>query len=308
MVMVFLSGDIDGRWVPPSGNVVKVNCDASFLKGSGDTGIGVVLRNCDGMLIGGRSLRVKACSVEVAEALAFKEALCTVIDLGFLNVSFESDCRNLVVALLEKDLNWNWKCSGIMKEIFLMCGQLDSTFDIVSAVSWFPSLHVAKSLFRTSSARFASSQSCSCRFSSFRISLTSMDGSGEASSFFSIARLPTACLSGAGLMAHIIAVRAFPPSEDCKILVSFELRYGFSWFGFLKTMVCSSKQSQAIRSYMACSFRFNGLIRTVTSIFSSRTLGPPGVEEKFLCILDNGVAGVPTIAFLCRSKLQLFTD
>jgi len=27
-------------------------------------------------------------------------------------------------------------------------------------------------------------------------------------------------------MVHIIAVRAFPPSEDCKIRVNFESRYG----------------------------------------------------------------------------------
>lgn len=30
----------------------------------------------------------------------------------------------------------------------------------------------------------------------------------------------------AGLMVHIIAVRAFPPSDDCKIRVSFESLYG----------------------------------------------------------------------------------
>lgn len=73
---------------------------------------------------------------------------------------------------------------------------------------------------------------------------------------------------------------------------------GLSWFGFLNTRVCSSKQSQAIRSYMACSFLFSGLIRTVTRIFSSRTLDPPGVPDRFLCILDSGVAtaaGVPVI-------------
>ena len=73
---------------------------------------------------------------------------------------------------------------------------------------------------------------------------------------------------------------------------------GLSWFGFLNTRVCSSKQSQAIRSYIACSFLLSGLIRTVTRIFSSRTLGPPGVPDGILCILDSGVAtgaGVPVI-------------
>lgn len=73
---------------------------------------------------------------------------------------------------------------------------------------------------------------------------------------------------------------------------------GRSWLGLLKTIMWLSRQSHARRSYIACSLRLIGLIRTVTNIFSSRTFGPPGVDAGVLCILDNGVAGVPTIFIL----------
>lgn len=70
-----------------------------------------------------------------------------------------------------------------------------------------------------------------------------------------------------------------------------------SGLGFLKTKVWSSGQSQAMRSYLACSLEFNGLIRTVTSIFSSVTLEPPGVEGLALFILLEGVLGSPIIFY-----------
>ncbi len=63
-------------------------------------------------------------------------------------------------------------------------------------------------------------------------------------------------------------------------------------------------QSQAMRSYIACSLRLNGLNLTVTNIFSSRTLGPPGVDEGVLRILDNGVAAGVRIIFFAFTSLH----
>ncbi|KAF7801660.1 uncharacterized protein G2W53_040771 [Senna tora] len=75
-------------WVPPSSGVLKVNCDAAFDDSSRVAGIGVLVRDDKGRLVDGCCIRVKACSVNMAESLALKEAL------------------------------------GIMKEILIMCGQL----------------------------------------------------------------------------------------------------------------------------------------------------------------------------------------
>ncbi|KAF7802938.1 ribonuclease H [Senna tora] len=74
-------------WCPPVGNDLKVNCDASFLPDSGATGLGVVVRDCNGAVVVGRSVRSIAFSVNVAEALALKEALKTALELNLRNFS-----------------------------------------------------------------------------------------------------------------------------------------------------------------------------------------------------------------------------
>ncbi|KAF7802436.1 reverse transcriptase [Senna tora] len=112
-------------WSPPVGNDLKINCDASFLPDFGVTGLGVVIRNCNGEVIVGRSIRSSAFSVNVAEALALKEALKTALELNLMNFSVESDCRDLVKAVNSKDLKWDWCCSEIVKEILLLCGHLN---------------------------------------------------------------------------------------------------------------------------------------------------------------------------------------
>ncbi|KAF7829488.1 reverse transcriptase [Senna tora] len=130
------SGVCDNRWVPPDNNGLKFNCDASFLRDSGAAGLGIVVRNRQGILFGGRSLRVQACSEVVAEALALLEALKLGLDFCDRPLLFESDCRNLVMTVNQKDVNWDWRVSGIMKEILLVCGQL----------SWPSILHVKRSV------------------------------------------------------------------------------------------------------------------------------------------------------------------
>ena len=86
---------------------------------------------------------------------------------------------------------------------------------------------------------------------------------------------------------------------------------GRSWFGLLNTILCSSTQSHAMRSYIACSFRLSGLILTVTNIFSSRNFEPPGVDESVLRILVSGVTADVRIIFafyyspLCKKKKKI---
>jgi len=47
--------------------------------------------------------------------------------------------------------------------------------------------------------------------------------------------------------------------------------------------------SHATWSFAACSRLLNGLRRTVTTIFSSLALGPPGVDAGVLSALEDGV-------------------
>lgn len=72
--------------------------------------------------------------------------------------------------------------------------------------------------------------------------------------------------------------------------------------GGLYTIVWSSMHSHATWSLANCSFLLRGLTRTVTTIFSSRTLGPLGVETGVLSIFEFGVLGVLlTVIFLLES-------
>jgi len=80
-----------------------------------------------------------------------------------------------------------------------------------------------------------------------------------------------------------------------------------SWGGGLKTIVWSSTQSQAIWSLANCSFLFKGLNLTVTTIFSSFALGPPGVVAGVLSILEAGVPGVLSVIFFGQNLLFPFT-
>lgn len=70
-----------------------------------------------------------------------------------------------------------------------------------------------------------------------------------------------------------------------------------SWGGGLNTIVWSSMQSHATWSLADCSFLLKGLNRTVTTIFSSLTLDPPGVDTGVLSVFEAGVLGVRTVIF-----------
>ncbi|KAF7835731.1 reverse transcriptase [Senna tora] len=100
-------------WLPPSSGVLKVNCDAAFDESSGVAGIGELIRDDKGRLVDGKCLRVKACSVNMAESLALKEALGFCLELHIDTCLFESDCLNLVTTVNQMDVNWDWLCFGI---------------------------------------------------------------------------------------------------------------------------------------------------------------------------------------------------
>ncbi|KAF7831610.1 reverse transcriptase [Senna tora] len=89
------------RWVPPSGDMLKINCDASFDGTLKSAGLGVIIIDDYGMILNGRCISTKACSVSVAEALTVKDALSM------------------------KGFELGLQCVGVMKDIFQMCGQLN---------------------------------------------------------------------------------------------------------------------------------------------------------------------------------------
>uniref|UniRef100_A0A2N9J5Z6 RNase H type-1 domain-containing protein n=1 Tax=Fagus sylvatica TaxID=28930 RepID=A0A2N9J5Z6_FAGSY len=89
------------KWKPPAFNSFKANFDGAFSKESNADGIGVVIRDKQGLVIATLSQKVHAChSAEMIEALAAKRAVHFAIEVGLTDVEFEGDAENLI-----RDLN-----------------------------------------------------------------------------------------------------------------------------------------------------------------------------------------------------------
>jgi ribonuclease HI len=85
------------RWSPPVHNGFKVNFDGALFKDKNEGGIGVVIRDCSGLVIATLSQRVKTgASVDLIEALAAKRAITFAMEVGVTDVEFEGDSENVI--------------------------------------------------------------------------------------------------------------------------------------------------------------------------------------------------------------------
>ena len=67
-----ISGHHDEKWKAPSPAWFKLNTNGSFIPGTTKAGIGVVYRDCNGIIIDGDCKPINAECAEMAEAYAFK--------------------------------------------------------------------------------------------------------------------------------------------------------------------------------------------------------------------------------------------
>jgi ribonuclease HI len=78
-------------------NGFKVNFDGALFKDKNEGGIGVVIRDCSGLVIATLSQRVKTgASVDLIEALAAKRAITFAMEVGVTDVEFEGDSENVI--------------------------------------------------------------------------------------------------------------------------------------------------------------------------------------------------------------------
>ena len=70
-----------------------MNFDTTFFVEIGSAGVGVVVRDCDGQIIG------LVQSVEMVEALAARRAVRFAIELCLFQVIIEGDCSRVIAAL-----------------------------------------------------------------------------------------------------------------------------------------------------------------------------------------------------------------
>ncbi|XP_023923720.1 uncharacterized protein LOC112035119 [Quercus suber] len=90
------------RWCPPMTDVCKVNFDAAVFRSSNLVGLGVVVRDSSGAMIGALSAPTPlGSSVAELEALACMRAVQFASEIGLTRVVFEGDSTAVIKALRE---------------------------------------------------------------------------------------------------------------------------------------------------------------------------------------------------------------
>ncbi|PRQ29297.1 putative ribonuclease H-like domain-containing protein [Rosa chinensis] len=91
------SGRIRPVWSPPSSGWLKANCDGAFDLLSKSGGIGVVIRDALGDIVGGACIKVNSvASPEAIEAMACRAACSLAVQYHLSPIIFETDCQHLV--------------------------------------------------------------------------------------------------------------------------------------------------------------------------------------------------------------------
>ncbi|KAL5567823.1 hypothetical protein UlMin_024398 [Ulmus minor] len=90
-------------WKPPEMGIVKINTDAAWCKRTKKFGLGVVIRDHFGSILGSAATPVSSSvSVDVAEGWALERGAWLAKYLGFPAIELESDCLGVVMALQQQ--------------------------------------------------------------------------------------------------------------------------------------------------------------------------------------------------------------
>jgi len=88
------------RWTRPPADILKLNCDASFLPESKTGSWGVLIRDCDGDLVStGRGRINHLLSPFHAELIACLQGIQLAVDLGIGRIIVETDAQEVVKAI-----------------------------------------------------------------------------------------------------------------------------------------------------------------------------------------------------------------
>ena len=116
------------RWIPPTSNIVKLNCDASFK--CNQAAVGIIARDHLGSVIFCSGESFPATSPLMAELCAIRNACRLVVDYGWQNAIVESDSK-LAISLASTEQVPPWNLAVIVDDIRTWASQLDICFSWV---------------------------------------------------------------------------------------------------------------------------------------------------------------------------------
>ena len=108
------------KWKPPQLRLVKINYDGARFTAENRVGIGVVIHDSEGMVLGSLSKQIsQAYSPLEIEAMVVTTAMQFVLDLGFQHAILETDSLVLVKALRD-DIEFLSAVGLVLDEIRIM--------------------------------------------------------------------------------------------------------------------------------------------------------------------------------------------
>ncbi|KAK9992176.1 hypothetical protein SO802_027161 [Lithocarpus litseifolius] len=114
------------NWLPPSMNVVKINFDGAVFLKENRSGIGVVVRDENGLVLGSctKSLSQAYSATEI-EAMAAATALVFASELGIRRAILEGDSIVVIKALIEEDYPLN-PLGSILEDVKMFAQRFDT--------------------------------------------------------------------------------------------------------------------------------------------------------------------------------------
>ena len=114
------------QWKPPEYPFIKANFDAAVFKTSSLAGIGVIIRDGMGEVIGALTMPIPlANSVATMEALACRRAVLFAKEIGLLDVIFEGDFAEVIQAIIQENSD-HLDFGHIIDDIRILVSDLNS--------------------------------------------------------------------------------------------------------------------------------------------------------------------------------------
>ncbi|XP_050238335.1 uncharacterized protein LOC126687821 [Mercurialis annua] len=158
----------DGRvsWVPPRQGWLKANCDIANFSNSQGTGLGIVVRDSNGVVVQARQVRL-SCNISprAAEAMGIREAL-----------SWLKDCQNLIIESDAMDVILEIRNPELSEDILIGdCAYLAKQLSNVSFNFVRRSANQAAYILAQNARSISGHQEWYCHFPEFLTNVTALD-------------------------------------------------------------------------------------------------------------------------------------